>query len=144
MTENETRTVMDGYLGSLRSRGDFAAFFAPDVLWTFMESGDQVRGRDAVRDLIVDMHTRAFDAHPELRSLAVGDGVAMVEVEFVGTHAGEFAGVPPTGLAVRLPYSVAYDVADGAITALRAYFPTTVLLGQLSEAARAAASPAHV
>jgi hypothetical protein len=40
---------MDAYLRSLPTGGDLAASFAPDVVWTFMESGEQVRGRDAGR-----------------------------------------------------------------------------------------------
>lgn len=65
------------------------------------------------------------------------DGVAGLEAVFVGTHIAEFAGVPATGAAVRLPYSVFYDVAGGAIVALRAYFPITVLTQQLAGAASA-------
>jgi predicted ester cyclase len=66
----------------------------------------------------------------------------MLEAVFVGRHTGEFLGIPPTGLDVRKPYCVAYDVAEGSITALRAYFPTASLLATLTEA-RSAAS-AHV
>ena len=47
------------------------------------------------------------------------------------------AGVPATGAAVRLPYSVFYDISDGKILALRVYFPITALLHQLREAASA-------
>jgi len=144
MAHDGTQRVMDAYLQALLARGDFASFFSPDVVWTFMESGDEVHGRDAVRDLIADMHGRAFAAHPELRNLLVGDGHAMVEVVFVGRHTGDFLGIPATGVDVRAPYCVAYDIDGDAITALRAYFPTTVVRNQLAEAAQAAAAPAHV
>jgi len=144
MAHDGTQRVMDAYLETLLAGGDFASSFSPDVVWTFMESGDEIQGRDAVRDAIVDLHAQAFAAHPELRQLLVGDGHAMVEVVFIGTHTGDFLGVPATGVEVRAPYCVAYDIADGAITALRAYFPTTGLRSQLAEAAQAAATPAHV
>ena len=143
MADDDTRRVMDAYIDALRSGGDFASFYAPDVVWTFMEDGEQVHGRDAVRDAIVGMHAQAFTAHPELRGLLVGDGTAMLEAVFAGTHTGEFMGIPPTGLEVRKPYSVGYDIAGGSITALRAYFPTASLVATLTEAARSAAS-AHV
>lgn len=143
MADDSTREVMDGYLDALRGGGDFGRFYAPSVVWTFMESGEQVHGREAVRALVVDLHNRAFAAHPEVRSMVVGDGVAMLEADFVGTHIGEFEGLPATGAAVRLPYCVAYDVAGGAITALRAYFPTRKLHALLADAVRSAA-PAHV
>jgi predicted ester cyclase len=142
MADDDTRRVMDAYLEALRSGGDFASFYAPDVVWTFMEDGGQVHGREAVRDLVVGMHTQAFTAHPELRGLLVGDGTAVLEAVFAGAHTGEFMGIPPTGLEVRKPYCVGYDVAEGSITALRAYFPTASLVAALTEA-RAAAS-AHV
>ena len=38
---------------------------------------------------------------------------------------------------VRLPYSIFYDVSDGKIRALRAYFPIAALVQQLTEAASA-------
>ena len=37
-----------------------------------------------------------------------GDGEAILEAEFIGTHVGEFEGVPATLRPVRVPYSVAY------------------------------------
>lgn len=42
-----------------------------------------------------------------------------MEAVFVGTHTGEFVGIPATGRAVAVPYAVFYDLADGEITALR-------------------------
>jgi SnoaL-like polyketide cyclase. len=50
-------------------------------------------------------------------------------------HVGDFAGVAPTGAGVRLPYSVVYDVSDGKIDQLRAYFPIMALVQQLKDAA---------
>jgi steroid delta-isomerase-like uncharacterized protein len=123
----------------LRTGGDFASFFADDVVWTTMETGDELRGRETVRDFIVDLHTRAFTASPELVNMTIADGVAGLEAVFVGTHAAEFAGVPATGTEVRMPYSVFYDIADGKILTLRAYFPITGLVQRLQEAARVAA-----
>jgi predicted ester cyclase len=142
MTENDTRTVMEGYLGALFDGADFERFFAPDVVWTTMETGEQVRGQQAVKDVIVGMHKQAFDAHPELVGLVCGDGTAAIEAVFDGTHTGEFAGVPATGAHVRVPYAMGYDVAGGRITALRAYLPMTGLRVQLSEAAAASGVPA--
>ena len=137
MSLEETESTMLQYLDALRNGGDFAAFFADEVLWTTMETGDQIRGREAVRDFIIALHRQLFDASPELVSTEFADGVAGLEAVFVGTHTAEFGGVPATGATVRLPYSMFYDVVDGKITALRAYFPITALLHQLREAASA-------
>ena len=134
MSVQETSSIVRGYLDALVTGGDFASYFADDVVWTTMETADQLKGRDAVEDFIVTFHTKLFDASPELVNVVIDDGVASVEAVFAATHTAEFAGVPATGATVRLPYSVFYDVSDGAITALRAYFPMTDLVRQLTGA----------
>lgn len=111
-------------------------------MWTSTESGEQVRGRDAVRDLIVGMQSWAFDARPELRALVVGDGTAVAEAVFVGTHTGEFAGTPATGVQVRLPHCTPYDDSGGVVTALRACLPLAAPGALLAGAGRSAAAPA--
>ena len=135
MSVEETERTIRSYLDTLSAGGDFASFFADEIVWTTMETGDEIRGREAVRDFIVALHTQLFDASPEFGNVTFADGVAGLEAVFVGTHTADFAGVPATGTAVRLPYSVSYDVSDGAIMALRAYFPITALVQQLRDAA---------
>jgi len=139
MSVEETQQTMQRYLDALLARGDFASCFADDVEWTTMETGDHVRGRDAVRDYIVAMHTQLFDAVPELRSVATSDGFAALEAVFVGTQIAEFGGVPATGASIRVPYAMAYDLVDDKITALRAYLPLHAMVEQLRAAAPAAA-----
>ncbi|MGJ7441061.1 ester cyclase [Aquipuribacter sp. MA13-6] len=134
MRAEDNRRMMEGYLAALRSGGDFAQYFTEDVRWTTVETGDQLRGRDAVRDHIVALHTQALDAHPEVRNLVVGDGGALLEADLVGTHTGEFAGVPATGASVRVPYAVVYDLSPNGITAIRAYLPVMQMAQQLREA----------
>jgi predicted ester cyclase len=136
-----TKRTMTAYMDALINGGDFAQYLAPNILWTTMETGDTMTGRETVRDFIVTLHTRIFDAHPELVHLAIDDGVAAAEVIFVGTHAAEFAGVQPTGTSVRLPYTVFYDVTDEGITELRLYLSIRALVDQISvpQAAPAAA-----
>jgi hypothetical protein len=137
MTDLTAQDVMQGYLDALAERADFAAFFASDVRWLTMESGDQIVGRDAVRDFIVAFHTVAFDARPELVNIVVGSDTAMLEARFVGRHIGDFAGVPATRAEVDVPYCVAYGIAGGLITELRAYMPISVLVAKLADAAAA-------
>jgi steroid delta-isomerase-like uncharacterized protein len=133
MSVDMTERTINAYLDSLLHGGDFASFFSDDVLWTTMETGDQVRGRDAVRDYIVALHTQAFHASPEVKRFVAADDVAVLEAVFVGTHAAEFAGIPPTGKQVRLPYAVVYDLEDSTITALHAYFPVAALVNMLRD-----------
>lgn len=134
MGTDTSRDIMDGYMDALVNGGDFGQYLAEDVRWTTVETGDEVRGRDAVRDYIVGLHTQALDAHPEVKNLVVGDGGAFLEADLVGTHTGEFAGIPATGARVRVPYAVAYDLSLEGITALRAYIPVMQMIDQLRAA----------
>jgi predicted ester cyclase len=52
----------------------------------------------------------------------------------VGTHLGEFAGVPATGRQVRVPLAVAYDLEAGRITRGRVYFEIPAFLAQVTAA----------
>jgi predicted ester cyclase len=140
MSLDATTQTMNGYMQALLNGGDFGQFFAEDVIWTTAETGDQVQGREAVRDFIVAFHTRLFDAHPELKRLTIADGAAYAEAVFVGTHTGKFAGIAPTGAALRLPYCMAYDVGEEGISALRAYLPVAAMVAQLQAAAAAPAA----
>jgi steroid delta-isomerase-like uncharacterized protein len=135
MSVEETERTIRGYLDALLGGGDFASFFAEDVSWTTMENGDQISGRAAVADFIVALHRQLFDAKPELVSVTTADGTAAIEAVFAGTQIAEVADVPATGAVVRIPYSVAYDISDGQISALRAYFPIQGLVETLREAA---------
>ena len=135
MSVESTSQVMNDYLDALLKQEDFARYFAQDVVWTTTETGEEVKGRDAVRDFIVAFHTQVFDARPDVKGLTVGDGRATLEADFVGTHSGEFAGVAATGAQLRVPYCVCYDVAGDSITALRAYLPISNMVAQVKAAA---------
>lgn len=72
-----------------------------------------------MRDFIVASTPRIFDARPELKKVVATAGDAFLEVDFVGTHTGKFAGIESTGAKLRVPYSVAYDLDDNRISAAR-------------------------
>ena len=131
MSRDATQRTVDAYLEALFTGGDFGRHFAPDVLWTTMETGETMRGRETVRDFIITFHTKTFDAHPQLVHLAVDDGVAAVEAVFLGTQLQEFQGIAASGAEVRVPYTVFYDVTGDRITALRAYSLTSGIVEQL-------------
>jgi len=56
---------------------------------------------------------------------------AAAEADFIGTHTGEFAGIPSTHRQVEVPYSVLYDLKGEKISALRIYMPMHLLFEQL-------------
>jgi predicted ester cyclase len=124
MTITESgRTTMDAYLQALTTRDSFADFLTDDVTLDMVGAGLSAQGRAQVEDSIRYVHEQAFDGRPELKSLIVDpDGRrSAVEVDFIGRHTGEFAGIPATGRNVRVPYSVHYDLTSGGISALRIY-----------------------
>ena len=134
--------VMEQYVRMMTSGGDFSSSFAPDVLWTTMESGEQVRGREAVRDRIQHLRRQAFDARIEVVRTVVDGSTAVLEAVLDGTHTGQFGGMPATGAHVRLPYTMAYEFADGQITELRAYLSSAALREQVAAGAPARQAPA--
>src|SRR4051794_41671166 len=97
MSVAETRTTLDEYMHALLTGGDFGSFFSDDVVWTTMETGEEIRGRGPVRDFIVALHTQLFHATPEVRGLAVGDGVAGLGAGFLREPGAGGAGIPPQG-----------------------------------------------
>ena len=126
------RKVMQEYIDALVKRADYPVYFSDDVVATFEGTDQRAVGREAAGQLIRYVHEGAFDARPELKNLLVDDGKAAIEADFAGTHTGEFAGVPPTGREVRVPYSVVYDIRGDQISALRIYFPMSLLMEQLT------------
>ncbi|MBI3910824.1 MAG: ester cyclase [Armatimonadetes bacterium] len=139
MSTERTRETMEAYLDALMKRGAYGQYFTDAVTFTLMGSGQAVQGQPAVEGFIRFLHEQAFDAQPRVRTVISGDGQAALEADFIGTHAGEFLGVPATGRSVHVPYSVTYDLAGDKITALRVYMPMDVLMQQLSASAPAPA-----
>ena len=126
------RKVMQEYLDALGKRADYPAYFTDDVVATLEGTDQRAVGREAAGQLIRYIHEGAFDARPELKNLLADDGKAAIEADFVGTHTGEFAGIQPTGRAVHVPYSVVYDIRGDRISALRIYFPISLLVEQIT------------
>jgi predicted ester cyclase len=126
------RQVMQDYVDALVKRADFPAYFTGDVTVTFEGTDQRADGPEAAGQLIRYVHEIAFDARMELKNLLVDEGKAAIEADFVGIHTGEFGGIPATGRAVRVPYSVVYDLRGDQISGLRIYFPMATLTQQLT------------
>jgi len=131
MSVESTRAVMTSYLQILADRGPYAQYFADDIVLTLEGTDQRVDGRDPVEQFVRYFHEQAFDARPEVKNTLVADGQAAAEIDFVGTHVGEFAGVPASNRTVRVPYAVLYDLREDKITALRLYMPVDLLMQQI-------------
>jgi len=132
MTQARTEEVMGAYVDALLSNGAFADYFADDVVVTFVDLGQEIVGRDAAEAAIVDFHQVAFAAAPEVQTFIAGPGIAYAEVNFLGTHTGDFAGIPATGREVSVPYVAVWELSGDKITALRLYGPASGLVQQLT------------
>lgn len=129
-----SRGAVVAFLNALAAGDDCGNHVNDEVTHTAMETGEVTRGRDAVVRWIDHLYREAFAASVEVRSLVVENERAFLEADFVGTHVGEFAGIPPSGRMVRAPLAVAYDLANGRIAALRVYLPLDALIRQIRAA----------
>jgi len=96
-----------------------------------MPTGEEIRGRDAIARHLDAFYHRSFDAKAEVVSSVFGENKGLLEAIVVGTHIGEFGGIPATGRKVRVPLSVAYDLEGGLIKRARIYLMANVLFGQI-------------
>ncbi|MBL8129678.1 MAG: ester cyclase [Thermomicrobiales bacterium] len=128
-----SRQLVAAHLKALGSGDDCRATLTDDVTLTFMETGEVIRGRNAVTELLTYVHHSAFSAPPVVKALFVEAERALLEAEFIGQQTSEFAGIPATGHRVHLPYVVAYDLDAHAIRAMRLYLSMNTLVRQLRE-----------
>lgn len=132
MTRARTEEVLREYIAELLANGSFAGYLDDAIEMTLVDLGQVITGREATEQAIINFHQVAFAASPEIRNITFGPGVAHAELVFVGTHTGEFAGIPATGRQVSVPYVAAYDLAGDKITALRLYGPASGLVQQIT------------
>ncbi|HVF40619.1 MAG TPA: ester cyclase [Gemmatimonadaceae bacterium] len=131
MSVQSTRAAVQKYLDS---NHEDLSVMADDVVFTDMNSGQEHRGPDAVRGMLHYIYHVAFDAHAENANVVVDEGRAVLEAWFIGTHTGEFAGIPATGRSVRVPLCVVYDVKDDRISRGRVYMAVGAMMQQLNAA----------
>jgi predicted ester cyclase len=133
MTVEVAQRTMEAYVEDLLG-GPYKRHFSDDVVVTLVGTDQGAEGPDEAEAWIDHLHTVAFEARPELKSMIVDDGQAAAEFDFVGEHVGEFGGVTATGREVRVPYSVVYDLRGEEISAVRIYLSLELLMRQLGDA----------
>lgn len=126
MSHEETAKVLEAYAAA-----HDPSYIAADAVFEDVASGNKYVGREAIAAMLHHVYHVAFEATAELKKTTVGDGNAVLEVDFVGRHIGEFAGVEPTGRDVRVPLVVSYDIADGLIQNARIYFMASIFFQQV-------------
>lgn len=126
MTIERTREIMEAYAASHDPR-----YLAEDAVFIDTATGQRHEGREAIGAMLHYVYHVAFDARAEETRLIVGEGEAALEGLFVGTHTGEFAGIPATGREVRVPLAVLYDVGPDGIAEGRIYMQAATMMQQL-------------
>ncbi|HEX7122733.1 MAG TPA: ester cyclase [Gemmatimonadaceae bacterium] len=129
MSRESTLAVVKRYIDSNHSD---LSMMADDVVFTDMNTGQEHRGVEGVRQMLNWVYHVAFDAHAETRNLVVADQQAVLEADFVGKHIGEFAGIPATNKTVRVPLCVTYDLENDRIKRGRIYMAAGAMMQQLT------------
>ncbi len=132
MTVERTRAVLEAYAAEHDPQ-----YLAEDAVFIDLAFGQRYEGREAIGEMLHYIYHVAFDARAEDARLIVGEGAAALEALFVGTHTGEFAGVPATGHEVRVPLVVLYEVGEDGITEGRIYLQAATMMQQLGATAGA-------
>lgn len=122
-----TRQILESYWESHDPQ-----YVDESAVFTLLPTGVEIRGRDAIARHLDEFYHKQFDARAEIVSSIVGEDNGLLEAVFVGTHIGEFGGIPATGRSVRVPLAVAYDIENGLIKRARIYLMANVLFEQLS------------
>lgn len=128
MTVEETRAVMDAYVGN---RG--LAMVAEDAVYVDTATGERFEGREAIGGMMARTYRDGLAATSEVINLIVGEGGACMEGLIVGHHTGSYAGVPATGKEVRIPLCVTYRIADGHIVEAHVYAQVSAFLAQVAD-----------
>lgn len=125
---SKTQSNMEAYFKS-----HDVQYVAEDAVFINLATGEETRGREAIRNMLQYIYHVAFDAKAEIKNQVITETKALVEADFKGRHIGEFAGIAPTNKEVNVPLCVSYDLEDGLIITARIYLLVNVMLQQLKD-----------
>ncbi len=131
MSATAVQHAIHDYLKVLAELGPFDEFFTDDISFSMVGTDQVAHGREAATEMIRYVHSAAFEVDLRIGKVVCDERGAAAELRFVGTHIGDFAGVPASGKHVDVPYCAVYDFQEDRISAIRAYFPLALLLQQL-------------
>lgn len=109
-----------------------------DTLATFkhpryelVATGQVYDGADAVRSYYAASRAAFPDQRNEIHALHHADDGVIAEFDLLGTHRGEFLGIPPTGRTFRCRMAAVFLFDDDRIICERVYFDAATILRQL-------------
>jgi steroid delta-isomerase-like uncharacterized protein len=120
--ESENRLAFDETL---------ATFTHPH--YELVATGTVFDGADEVMGYYRSSRTAFPDQRNEIHSLRVADDAVIVEFDLLGTHEGEFLGIPGTGreFRCRMCAFFVFEAGTDRIAVERIYFDAGTILGQL-------------
>lgn len=117
------------------NRHDFEATLGTfaHARYELVPTGDVYDGPEAVRRYYRETRQAFPDQRNRLRALHHGDDAVITEFDLMGTHLGNYRGLPPTGRAFTCPMAAVFLFASGTaeITCERIYFDAGTILRQL-------------
>lgn len=126
-----TRQVLEAYW-----KNHDPKYVAEDAVFVMLPTGEEIKGRDAIARHLDAFYHEQLTAHAEVVNSIFSENKGLLEAVVVGTHTGEFGGIPATGRAVRVPLAVSYDLENGLIKRARIYLMVNVLFDQIAPAAK--------
>jgi len=102
----------------------------------------EFKGTEGVRQLYHTIATAFPDLHIAVTSPYDVPGCSIREGVITGTHQGEYLGIPPTGVPLRIPFAAffVFDPDSGAMLGERLYMDHGAALQQLQAKKSLAAS----
>lgn len=94
----------------------------------FQDGGE---GPEALKEQIRRLEDGFSDFQVTIHERLVGDGIAMSEGTFTGTHDGEFNGVPPTEREVEIQFMDKLRFGENGVDEHRTYYNRQEMVEQL-------------
>ena len=115
------------------NRLDFEATLATfkHPRYELIGTGQVFDGADEVMTYYRSSRAAFPDQRNVIHSLRHADDAVVVEFDLLGTHAGEFLGVAPSGKTFRTRMAAIFEFEDDRITCERIYFDPGSILRQL-------------
>lgn len=126
-----TASIAKRHVESLGRADDCRCLLRADTTLTFMDTSEKFTGAEEICAVFDNLHVHLFSASSRVKAFHQTHQQVAVEAEFFGTHVREFAGLRPTSKSVTAEYVLAYDVEDGCIVAIRAYWNLDALVQQI-------------
>ena len=107
------------------------ATLAPDCAYEIVPTGQRWEGHDGARAFYTELFAAFPDNRFELTDIVVGPQGVFEVATLTGTNLGPWAGVPPSGLPVRLTILIHFpwDPGAGLFGGERIYFDRGELTG---------------